>query len=189
MGVTIVHGCSREEDAMNYYDNILVYLWLVPIIGLIVIPVLWTLFATVYRFLERRRLVQVEGCVLPGAAKLAGAGNEEKRNCERILLNEGHAYIDEADDCCKAAVCNISRYGICLDHIPRAVDVKDDPMMVLFRTPERDFTFSAKPMWKKLTDNGYIVGAAIDHAPSGWENLLERFDQPCTAPNASMQEV
>lgn len=167
---------------MNTYGNIFIYLWLIPVIGLIVIPVLWSLFSSLYRALERKRMVRVDGCILEGAEMEM----EEKRNSSRILLNEGHAYIDEPDDCCRAQVTNISRYGICLNHIPKAVDVKTDPMMVLFRTPEHDFTFHARPMWKKLTGTGYVVGAAIDQAPTGWENMLAKFDQPCAAGQVSM---
>lgn len=170
-----MYVAAGKEDTMNTYENIFLYLWLIPVIGLIVIPLLWSLFASFYRALERKRMVQVEGCILENA------GSGEKRNGDRILLNEGHAYIDEPDDCCRASVSNISRYGICLDQIPKAVDVKDNPMMVLLRTPDRDFTFHARPMWKKLTSRGYMVGAVIDQAPTGWENMLEKFDQPCSA--------
>ncbi len=159
---------------MNTYENIIVYLWLVPVITLIVIPLLWSLLSWFYKFVERTRLVEVKGCILEDD------GNSEKRNCHRIRLNEGHAYLDEESDCCKADVSNISIDGICLKNVPEAMDLKSNPLMVLFRTPEKDYTFNAKPIWKQLTDKGYMIGAKILHAPSGWEKLLKGFKQPCT---------
>ena len=54
---------------MNSYDNIIVYLWLVPVTVLIVIPLLWSLITWLYRFIQRTRLVEVEGCILDNAGK------------------------------------------------------------------------------------------------------------------------
>jgi len=167
-------------------DNIIVYLWVVPVIGLIVIPLLWSLFSRLYRTIERNRVAEVDGCILETAGKAAGAGNVEKRSSHRILLDEGHAYIDEESDCCKAHVSNISMDGICLKHVPEAMNVESNPVMVLFRTPVQDYTFNAKPIWKKLTKKGYVIGAEIDQAPSGWENLLKGFNQPCPPSYVSM---
>ncbi len=172
---------AKEEGAMDIYENIIVYLWLVPVIVLIVIPLLWWVFAKLYRAVARTRLAKVEGCILERAGKKAVTENFENRNSPRIRLDEGHAYIDEKSDCCKADVSNISKDGICLQHVPEAMDLKSNPLRVLFRTPEKDYTFMVKPIWKKLTSKGYVIGAEIDQAPSGWKNLLKGFNQPCAA--------
>ena len=105
---------------MNTYDNIIVYLWLVPVIGLIVIPLLWSLLNWLYRTIQRTRLVEVEGCIMENT------GNLEKRNSHRVCLDEGHAYIDEESDCCKADVSDVSTNGICLKHVPEAMDLKSN---------------------------------------------------------------
>ena len=171
---------DKMEGIMNTYDNIIVYLWLVPVIGLIIIPLLWSLFTRLYKFVEHTRLAEVEGCILENT------GDLEKRNSHRIRLDEGHVYIDEESDCCKADVSNISMTGICLKNVPETMDLKYNPLTVLFRAPEQDYTFNAKPIWKKLTDKGYMIGAEILQAPSGWENLLKGFKQPCTARDVSI---
>lgn len=169
---------------MNTYDNIMVYLWLIPVIGLIVIPLLWSWFAKLYKTIERARLAQVEGCILENSGAEAGGENFEKRYANRIRLDEGHAYIDELNDCCKANVSNISQNGICLKQVPQAMELKSNPVMVLFRTPKEDYTFHAKPIWKKMTGDGYVMGAKIDQTPLGWENLLQEFDQTCAVRDA-----
>lgn len=169
---------------METFDNVMIYIWLIPVIGLIVIPLLWSLFVKLYKTIERSRLAKVEGCILENSVADAGTENFEKRCNNRIRLNEGHAYIDELSDCCKADVSNISQNGICLNRVPEAMDLKPTSLMVLFRTPEEDYTFRAKPIWKKLTGNGYVMGAKIDQTPVGWENLLQEFDQTCAVRDA-----
>lgn len=173
-------AADKMEGTVNTYDNIIVYLWLIPVIGLIVIPLLWSLFTWLYKSVERTRLAEVEGCILENT------GNLEKRNGHRIRLGEGHVYIDDESDCCKADVSNISMDGICLKNVPEAMKLKSNPLMVLFRTPEQDYSFNAKPIWKKLTDKGYMIGAEIHQTPSGWENLFKGFKQPCTARDVSI---
>lgn len=169
---------------MNTYDNIMVFLWLVPVLGLIVIPLLWFLFGSLYRAIERSRLAKINGCILENAGKTSGTGKSENRNLPRIRLDEGHAYIDAESDCCKADVSNISKGGICLEHIPETINVKSNPLLVLLRTKDKDYTFTAKPIWKKLTGKGYVIGAEIDRTPSGWENLLKGFNRSCATNHA-----
>lgn len=166
---------------MNSYENIIAYLWLLPVTVLIVIPLFWSLFTWLYRVIQRTRLVEVEGCILENA------GNLEKRNNQRIRLDEGHAHIDGKSDCCKIDVSDVSTNGICLKHIPEGMDLRSNSFMVMFRTPEQDYTFDAKPIWKKQTERGYVVGAEIIKAPYGWDNMLEGFDQTCIARDFSVQ--
>lgn len=171
---------------MNTYDNIIVFLWLVPVLGLIVIPLLWFLFGRIYRAVERSRLAKINGCILENAGNTAGTEKSENRNHPRIRLEEGHAYIDEESDCCKANVSNISKDGICLEHVPGTMNVKSNPnpLWVLLRTETQDYTFTAKPIWTKLTWKGYVIGAEIDRTPSGWENLLKGFNRSCATNHA-----
>ena len=66
------------------------------------------------------------------------------------------------------------------------MDLKSNPLLVLFRTPEQDYTFNAKPIWKKLTERGYVIGAEINKTPYGWNNLLKGFNQPCASRDFSI---
>ena len=173
---------------MNTYSVIIVFLWLVPVLGLIVFPLLWSLFGRLYRAIERIRLAKINGCILENAGETAGTKKSENRNHPRIRLDGGHAYIDEESDCCKANILNISKDGICLEHVPETMNVKSNPnpnpLWILLRTGDKDYTFTAKPIWKKLTGNGYILGAEIDRTPSGWKNLLEGFNRSCAIKHA-----
>ena len=170
---------ATEGDIMNTYSTIITLLWLIPVLTLIVVPLLGSLFGTLYRAFDRYRLVQVNGCVVKNNGETAGNGKSESRNRPRIRLGGGKAYIDEENDCCTAEISDISKDGICLKHIPETINVRSNTLRVLFRTREEDYTFTAKPVWKKLTEKGYVFGAEIDRTPSGWENLIKRFNWTC----------
>lgn len=152
---------------MTTLQDFIVLMWLVPVAGLIFIPLLWSLFRLFYTRVEQSRLADIRGYVT------ADAPGPEKRRLGRIRLEGGRAYVDEVNGCYEAAVEDISKDGICLKDINGKVNPESDHLRVLFRTRRRDYILLARPTWKKLTDKGYAVGAAIQEAPSEWNTLVE----------------
>jgi hypothetical protein len=165
----VVHNQCRKEGIMTTLQNIAVYLWLAPVLILVVFPLLWSLFRAIYRMADRSRLADVRGYVVAGTAE------SDKRHRDRILVEEGWAYVDAECDCCKAAVSNISEDGICLKHIAPSIGTEPEQLRVVFRTRQKDYDLTAKPKWKHLTDEGYEIGAEIEGTPPGWNSLVEGF--------------
>lgn len=153
---------------MTNLQNIIIILWFVPVVGFIVLPLFWTLLATLYSAVERSRLTGINGYVEVGLPE------SEKRHRNRLFVEEARAYFDEKSDCGTAAVSNISMDGICLKNITSNLDPEADQLRIVFRTQHRDYDFTAKPIWKRMTDKGYEIGAKIGQVPSGWKNLIER---------------
>lgn len=157
---------------MTNIQNIIVYLWFVPVVGFIVLPLFWSLLGMLYRAVERSRLVDIRGYVVLKNQAVRGERVANNRSRSRIYVEEGRACIDEERDCCRASVSNISQHGICLKDIPEKMSLESSPLRVVFRTRQKDYIFTAKPVWKKMSQKGYVVGAEIERIPNGWKDLV-----------------
>ena len=158
---------------MTNIQTIIVSLWFVPILGFIVLPLLWSLYRVLYRVVDYSRLSDIRGFVALNNLDSQGAEVAEKRERSRIILEKGQACIDEESDCCRAKVSNISKHGLCLRNIPRKMYLESSPFRVVFRTRQKDYTLMARPRWKRMTEKGYMIGAEIDRIPAEWNNLVK----------------
>jgi len=165
---------------MTNIQNIIVYLWFVPVMGFIVLPLFWSLFGMLYRAVERSRLLDIRGYVVLNNQDATGVGVADNRSRPRIHVEEGRACIDEECDCCRASVSNISQHGICLEDVPEKMNLESSPLRVVFRTRQKDYTFMAKPIWKKMAQKGYVIGAEIERIPAGWKDLVGGLRQSFT---------
>ena len=166
---------------MTTIQNIIVYLWFVPVMGFIVLPLLWSFFGMLYRAVERSRLLDIKGYVVLNNQDVKGDSVADNRSRPRIHFESGRACIDEECDCCRASVSDISKHGICLKNVPEKMNVESSPLRVVFRTRQKDYLFMAKPIWKKMAQKGYVVGAEIERIPAGWKDLVKGLSQPFAA--------
>ncbi len=162
-------------------QDIIVYLWMLPVLGFIVLPLLWALFGTLYRVAEHTRLGDIRGFIVLNNLGEEGTGEVEHRTRPRVRLEGGKACIDEDCDCCKAYVSNISNSGICLRNIPSSMYLETSPVRVVLKTRQKDYTVLARPRWKRLAGKGFVIGAEIERIPDGWKELVNGFSQPLAA--------
>jgi len=158
---------------MNNTQNIIVFLWLLPLFGFIILPLLWSIAGMLYRAIERSRLGEISGYVSLNNRDDADTEEDENRGRPRIHLEGGTACIDEERGCCKAAVADISKRGICLKHVPEKMSLESDPIRLVVRTRQKDYTMTATPVWKKLTRKGYVIGAEINQISETWKNFVK----------------
>jgi len=166
---------------MNDIQEIIVLLWLVPVLGFIVLPLLWSIFGMLYRLVERSKLSDITGFVTLNNWDAATQGKAEKRSRPRINLKEGSACIDGECDCCKALVSNISKQGICLRNIPKKMYLESKAFKVVLRTRQKDYTVMARPVWKRMAGMGCMIGAKIDRVPDEWKSLVTSLCQSSAA--------
>lgn len=166
---------------MTNIQNIIVYLWFAPMVGFVVLPLFWSLVGMLYRVAERSRLMDTTGYVVLNNQGATGTDAADNRNRPRIYVEEVRACIDEKCDCCRASVSNISKHGICLKDVPEKMNLKSSLLRVVFRTRQKDYTFMAKPVWKKMAKKGYVIGAQIERIPAGWQDLVRGLRQSLTA--------
>ena len=158
---------------MTTMQTMIVYSWFLPAIGLIVLPLVWSVCGMMYRALERSRLSDIKGFVMLNESGTDPAEKPEKRSLTRIGLAEGKACIDGGSDCCKAHVSNISNRGICLHDIPKKMFLEPDPLRIVFRTRSKDYSLTARTKWKKSTGKGYVIGAEVTGFPAEWKKLVQ----------------
>lgn len=162
---------------MNTMQTIIVYSWFLPAAGLIVLPLLWSICGMLYRALERSRLSDTKGFIMLNNKDAVDPENSEKRSRPRIRLEEGKACIDAECDCCKALVSNISNQGIGLQNIPRRMYLESDPLRIIFRTRNKDYSLIARTKWKKMVGNGYVIGAEVIRNPADWKVLVQGLSE------------
>jgi hypothetical protein len=165
---------------MTSIQIIIVSLWLVPVAGFIVLPLLWSLYGVFYRAVERSRLSDISGFVALNNRD-AETGKPEKRERSRIRLEKGVACIAAASDCCRAKVSDISRHGLCLSNIPGNMRLESSPWRVVFRTRQKDYTLTVRPIWKKMAGKEYVIGAELDQISTEWQDLIKGLRQSPTA--------
>ena len=163
-----------------FQPDFMVYLWMLPVLLMIIVPALWSMFGMLYKRIERSRFSDVRGFVETRTPY--EDGNIERRPQARIQIQGPKAVVAKQEKCCQTYISNISCTGICLSNIPQKMFKEvNDKFRVIFRSRERDYTMLVQPMWKKSGDNGYMVGAEILTLPVGWGAFVNEFSQPSLA--------
>ncbi len=156
---------------MNYTHNIIVFLWLVPVLGFIVLPSMWSIYGMLYRAFERSRLTDINGYIALNDRDVV-TGEDENRSRPRVHVEGREACIAEECVCSRATVSDFSRHGICLKDVPQKKHLAASSFRLVFRTRQQDYMVIARPVWKRLTGKGYIIGAEIDRIPEAWKNFV-----------------
>lgn len=166
---------------MTTIQNIILYMWFVPVLGFIILPLLGSFYGLLYRVIDRSRLHDIRGFISLNNRSSASTGKAENRGRLRIHLEEASCCVDEESDCCKALVSDISKQGICLRNIPRKMFKVPGPFRVVFRTRQNVYNLIARPIWKRKIGKGYVLGAQIDQIPTGWKKLVKGLSQSLAA--------
>lgn len=167
---------------MFYQPELMIYLWLLPVLGMVVLPVLGALSSRLYQAAERSRLSDVRGFVDLNLQGPPDSGQQERRKHARTLIEAPKAHVARQVKCCRTIVTNISNQGICFSTIPcKMCEETDDMLKVVFRTPGRDYKMSVQPRWREKSKKGYRIGGEIIRNPVGWENFVNDLSKPLEA--------
>ena len=167
---------------MLYQPDLMIYVWMLPVLGFIVVPVLCAITCMLYRAVERSRLAEVSGFVDFGSKNFDEVESIENRKQLRVGIKGPKANVARQLNCCQSYVANISSKGICLNNLPQKMFKEaNDKFKVIFRSREREYAMFVQPKWSKFGSNGYSVGAEILTVPAGWENFVNGFCYPVEA--------
>ncbi len=146
---------------MLYHPELIVYLWLMPVLSLIVLPFLFKAGCTLYRLTPWGRTFFKEYST--GDNLVA---SQERRRYPRAEIGGAVVRVAGTDECCAANVSNISKLGICLRNLPQALLAEAEKLNVIVNTQAGNFTMLVKPIWQRSHDSGYLVGAEVDRVYS-----------------------
>ncbi len=164
---------------MFYQPELIIYLWMLPVLAMVVLPALWTMTCMLYRAIERSRLVDVRGFIDLNASQSDGLEEEDIRLHPRIRIEGPKANVARQVKCCQTHVANITCQGICLTNIPQKIcNEADDKLKVVFRTRERDYKMFVQPKWMKEEGKCSMIGAEIISVSAGWKYFVEGLCQP-----------
>jgi hypothetical protein len=167
---------------MLYQPDLMIYVWMLPIIGFVLLPFMWSATCMLYKGIERSRFANVKGFVEVSTPTPEGDVNIEKRHQTRVQIEAPKAVVACQIKCCTTHVSNISSKGICLSNLPqKMIKEGSNKFRVIFRSREREYAMFVQPRWSKLGDNGFKIGAEILTIPAGWEGFVNEFCQPSLA--------
>jgi hypothetical protein len=167
---------------MFYQPDLMIYVWMIPLIGFVLLPFMWSATCMLYKGMERSRFANVKGFVEVSTPTPEGDVNIEKRQQARVQIEAPKAVVVCQVKCYKTHVSNISSKGICLSNLPqKMINEGSDKFRVIFRSREREYKMLVQPRWSKWGDNGFKVGAEILTIPAGWEGFVNEFHQPSPA--------
>jgi hypothetical protein len=158
---------------MLYRPELIIYLWMVPVLAMVILPALFYVTGMVYRGVERSRLSDIRGFVALSSG--TESSSPERRKNHRILLNQGQkAKIAKLDRCCQSQVVNMSESGLCLQNVPRKIfEDREGSLRVVLRTRTKDYPMLVQPKWRNSSENGFTIGTEIKRSPAGWQDLIE----------------
>ena len=165
---------------MFYQPDLIIYLWMLPVLAMVILPALWSITSVIYRAVERSRLADVRGFV--DVSSFSDSGSVERRINHRVrLANEKKVKVAKLGKCCQSKVLNMSSEGICLKNVPRKIfEETKGSLRVVLRTREQDFSMIVKPKWRKSSKREFMIGAEITNPPSGWREFIETLCKPAT---------
>ena len=154
---------------MLYHPDLIFYLLISPVFFLLFLPLSLTLIGLLLR-LTRSYFFTGERI------------GKELRKHPRFTPYEGtFAEISAGELTCSGLVCDISRLGISLKHLPDKFLDKMDKLKVVIRGYGVDHNLLIKPKWVSVTESGKQIGAEIDDAPPGWSQFLHQSNRKSQA--------
>lgn len=163
---------------MFYQPELIVYLWMFPVLFMIVLPVLWTMIRILYHAVDRSWLTDVRGFVEIGQYNTNDLPGQERRMSPRIQIDGPKVSVARQVKCCRSIAANISHRGIFFADMPQKMFMELDKLKVVFRTRERDYSMFVKPMWIKEGEKSNMLGAEIINTPPGWECFVNGLCRP-----------
>ncbi len=136
----------------------LVYLWFIPLLLQLVLPLLMLI---VWLFYRLTKFFATRGTTSPAIKTI------ERRAYPRIAGELLGAVIADSNGKIVGRVKNISTSGICVTGFPKnAVKIQKE---LTLRTGENNaFQLLIKPRWVQMKRTGKVFGASILNHPVGW---------------------
>jgi hypothetical protein len=145
---------------MLYYTNIVLYLWLLPVFAYFFIPIALAI-ATLFIRMGQRFFYAGE------------VTNEEKRKHPRLSASRDIvAKITVGDTTCTGIVCDVSKTGVSLKHLPDMISHEIDKLSVVISHYGIDYNLLFRTKWIELTASGRRLGAEIDSTSHDWSKFL-----------------
>ena len=156
---------------MLYHPDYIVYLWLIPVVLVIVIPAFFKAVCALYRMTESGQAA----CAREYARQKKSTRISDRRKHPRVELIGAVALVNGTEEHCTGVVANVSRLGVCLKNLPQALLNKAEKFRVQVCTRAGDFDLIVSPRWEKLFAADYMVGAEIVKVPTGWEEYVHNL--------------
>jgi hypothetical protein len=154
---------------MFSYTEIVVCLWLFPVVLQITLPLL---------MLVSWLIIKLLGLII-GKIGLApqGIDYKEKRLSDRVNVYGSMVDISDNYDRISGKISNVSMSGICIHGLPEEKLRNSNKLFLRVNREEGAFSMLVKTKWEYTQQSGRIIGAKIENAPSGWAEFVTEVNQ------------
>jgi len=155
----------REVFTMNNISYVIIGLWILPVAVNIFLPliilILWLVILAPANLRAKAR------------ARTAARKIISENRCDRrIHADELSVAVSDGADVLTGLTCDISRQGICIMGLPDNLAPRADLLAVTVDSHRETYSLQIKPRWEENVTSGKRLGAAIEYAPSGWNDFV-----------------
>lgn len=159
---------------MLYNTNLVVYLWMLPVLTLISLPLLTFLVHNIRNILiagiqtKSQRPVSITPAVEPQS-------KAEQRRQQRMGVTGIIAHISDGDKYCSGEVHDISEGGLRLKSPPDILNKQATNLGVLLTGFGKTVQMEVYPRWQEYNGSQHLVGASIDADHWNWQEFVLHF--------------
>ncbi len=165
---------------MLNHPEINIYLWLLPLILFLLVPLSMTMGGRIGK-LSNRVIAIFTGQSSHTEIPSTRDREKDKRRHPRIKI--ASTTISVTDGCIfsTAVVENISEFGICLKDLPEPL-YKNADILTIFSNDDKTIpTLRIKPKWERTVERrGKTIGAAIVEISDEWSSFFENSGKLAT---------
>ena len=159
---------------MFYHPEYIMYLWLIPVILSILLPLTVVPFILVAeRMMAARKKLENKIYVPLGTTSTATVDNREH---PRMPMEGISAFISDGTNCCPGTVDEISSEGIRLANPANIINKESDRLGVLINHNGRCYALQVKPQWQENTGQEENIGAKIIGGFWNWKEFNEALE-------------
>jgi hypothetical protein len=100
----------------------------------------------------------------------------EKRRHQRMEVDNLNADISDGFGFFTGTVCDLSRFGMKVDNLPKRLDDKAKHLSIIISGNGKNFKVKARPRWSIRQSISKSVGIEIVNAPWGWTEFVMNFE-------------
>lgn len=160
---------------MMYDAEFMIYLWLLPVVLFVVIPLLMLPLGLMRNFFSTAKKTAASSETAELEEQERGY-EKERREFPRIEARGVVAHISDGKNCCQGEVRDISQPGICLVSPSNILDKGAENLGVLVTGEGDRIQLLLKPKWKHHKGEQHHIGGEVADNLENWREFAVRYE-------------
>ncbi len=100
----------------------------------------------------------------------------KQRQHIRAKINGIEVYISDRSGFCRGTLKDFSRFGLCIDNLPRRIHPKNGYFTVIVARGLQRFNLKVQEKWEATNGPSTAIGTAIDNVPTDWTSMVKAHE-------------